>query len=97
MFWPRATTAGAFVGAVGSVGLSYLYWKYWPEVPFMNRIGYVFLLCLGAAMLVSLLQPKRAKTSTIELSDIDYSTSTSFNIAGVVVIAVLVALYYIFW
>ena len=97
MFWSRATTAGAFVGAVGSVVLSYLYWKYWPEVPFMNRIGYVFLLCLGAAMLVSLLQPKRAKTSTIELSDIDYSTSASFNIAGIIVIAILVALYYNFW
>jgi SSS family solute:Na+ symporter len=97
MFWSRATTAGAFVGAVGSVVLSVLYWKYWPEVPFMNRIGYVFLLCLGAAMLVSLLQPKRARTSTIELSDIDYSTSLSFNIASVVVIAILVALYTYFW
>jgi solute:Na+ symporter, SSS family len=97
MFWARATTAGAFVGAVGSVGLSYYFWKYLPQIPFMNRVGYVFLICLAAAMLVSLLQPKRVKTSTIELGDIDYSTSLSFNIAGVVVIGILIALYYTFW
>ena len=97
MFWPRATTAGAFVAAVGSVVFSFLYWKYWPQVPFMNRIGYVFLMCLGAAMIVSLLQPRRAKTSTIDLANIDYSTSWSFNIASAVVVAVLVGLYYTFW
>ena len=97
MFWSRATTAGAFVGAVGSVGLSYYFWKYLPQIPFMNRVGYVFLMCLAAAMIVSLLQPKREKTSTIELGDIDYSTSLSFNIASVVVIVILIALYYTFW
>jgi SSS family solute:Na+ symporter len=97
MFWARATTAGAFVGAVGSVGLSYYFWKYLPQIPFMNRVGYVFLICLAAAMIVSLLQPKRAKTSTIELGDIDYSTSLSFNVASVVVIGILIALYYTFW
>jgi hypothetical protein len=63
----------------------------------MNRIGYVFLMCLGAAMLVSLLQPRRARTSTIDLTNIDYSTSWSFNIASAVVVAVLVGLYYTFW
>lgn len=96
MFWPRATTAGAFVAAVGSVGLSFAYKIYAPEIPFMNRVGYVFLICLGAAMAVSLLQHKPT-TSTVDTSNVDYSTSFSFNAASVAVIAILIALYATFW
>jgi SSS family solute:Na+ symporter len=62
----------------------------------MNRVGYVFLLCLAAAVAVSLLQPK-PKTSTVDLTEIDYSTSASFNVAGVIVIGILIALYSAFW
>jgi hypothetical protein len=31
------------------------------------------------------------------VTDVDYSTSASFNVAGVVVICILIALYYKFW
>ena len=58
---------------------------------------HLVLQSLTSAMLVSLLQPRRAKTSTIDLTNIDYSTSWSFNIASAVVVAVLVGLYYTFW
>jgi SSS family solute:Na+ symporter len=97
MFWSRATTAGAFVGAVGSVVLSYCFWKFLPVIPFMNRVGYVFLMCLAAAILVSLAFPQKDKATSVDLTNIDYSTSTSFNIASVIVIAILTALYYAFW
>jgi SSS family solute:Na+ symporter len=96
MFWSRATTAGAFVAAVGSVALSYAFKIYAPEIPFMNRVGYVFLLCLGAAMIVSLMQ-RKPQNSTIDVSDIDYSTSISFNFATLIVTGILIALYWEFW
>jgi SSS family solute:Na+ symporter len=97
LFWSRATTAGAFVAAVGSVALSVLYKFYAPGIPFMNRVGYVFLICLAAAVAVSLVLPRRASTSTIDVRDVDYSTSTGFNIASVLVIAILVLFYATFW
>ncbi|MEI9994356.1 MAG: sodium/solute symporter [Rhizomicrobium sp.] len=97
MFWPRATTAGAFVAAVGSVALSYVYWRYLPGISFMNRVGYVFLICLGAAIVVSLLGPRRAPQVTMDLKNIDYATSTGFNVAALVVIGVLICLYVRFW
>ena len=116
MFWSRTTTAGAFVGAVGSVVLSAIcYDKLYllpglgtlghspfilslTQIPFMNRVGYVFLICLVAAIIVSLLQPKsKAKATTVDLQQIDYSTSTSFNVASLIVIAILIALYAFFW
>ncbi len=96
MFWSRATTAGAFVATVGSVLLSFALKLYAPQIPFMNRVGDVFVLCLIAAVLVSLLQP-RPKVSTIDTTNVDYQTSALFNVASVVVIAILIALYAVFW
>ena len=56
MFWKRATEAGALSAAVGSVALSFVYWEFYQSVPFMNRMGYVFLICLGLAVIVSLMR-----------------------------------------
>src|SRR5262249_47403273 len=97
MFWSRATTAGAFVGAVGSVALSVAY-KFWaPEIPLMNRVGYVFLICFAAAIAGSLVFPRQAQASTTDVTDVDYSTSWGFNIASVIVVGILVFLYATFW
>ena len=82
IFWNRATETGALVAAVGSPLISIVYLKVLPEIPFMNRIGYVFLLCLGLAIVVSYLQPHKTRSSTIDVKNIDYSTSATFNIAS---------------
>jgi SSS family solute:Na+ symporter len=97
MFWKRATEAGALVAGVGSPVISFFYWKFLPAVPFMNRMGYAFLICLGSAIVVSLMQKPKPQSSTIEVSGIDYSTSAGFNIAGVAIVAILVALYATWW
>jgi hypothetical protein len=39
----------------------------------------------------------REKRSRVELRDIDHSTSTGFNVAAVVITAILVALYATWW
>ena len=62
----------------------------------MNRVGYVFLICLAAAIAVSLAQ-RKISASTIDVSNIDYSTSLSFNIASVFVVGILTMLYTAFW
>ena len=97
LFWKRATEAGALTAAAGSVVVSFLYWKFCPGIPFMNRIGYVFLICLGSAIVVSLMQKSKSKSSSIDVADIDYSTSTAFNTASLAIIAILIALYAIWW
>jgi len=56
-----------------------------------------FLICFAAAIAVSLMFPRKAQTSTIDVADVDYSTSTSFNIASVIVVGILVLLYATFW
>jgi solute:Na+ symporter, SSS family len=97
MFWKRATEGGALVAAVGSAALSTYLRIFQPEIPFMNRMGYVFAVCLVMAIVVSLVQKPKPQASTIEVGNIDYSTSHSYNIAACAVIAVLVALYAIWW
>ena len=95
MFWKRATEAGALVAAVGSVAISVIYWTFFPSVPFINRIGYAFAICLGLAIFVSLMQ--KPKPSTIDVAGIDYSTSVGFNVASAAIVAILAALYTVWW
>ncbi|MDE2499472.1 MAG: sodium/solute symporter [Alphaproteobacteria bacterium] len=97
MFWKRATETGALVAAIGSVAISLFYRFYFPEVAFLNRMAFVFLICLALAVIVSLSQKAKPQSSTIDVANVDYSTSTTFNIAGLLVISILVALYAILW
>lgn len=96
LFWSRATEAGALSAALGSFALS-LFLKYaMPELPFMDRMGIVFLIALGLAVIVSLLGP-RSRESLVVTSDVDFATAPSFNIAALGVIGILIALYASFW
>ena len=97
MFWQRTTATGAMVAAVGSAVLSLLLKLFWPGLPFMDRVGVVFLACFALAIVISLGQRRRETALRVELVDIDYSTSTSFNVAAVVVTAILIALYATWW
>jgi len=101
MFWKKATTAGALTAAIGSAILSALFW--WLQekgiytMPFMNRVGVVFLLSLAGAVLVSLAAPQKKVVSVVTLEGVSYKTSTGFNIAGLGVILILIALYATWW
>ncbi len=97
MFWKRATEAGAITAAVVSFAGS-LALKVWAaDVPFMDRMGIVFLAALALAALVSLLRPQPAAANRIVTGDVDYSTTTGFNAAAVGIVAILVALYATWW
>jgi len=101
MAWRRTTENGAMAAAVGSVVFSYLLWNHWPhieaigQIPFLHRVGIVFLICLALAAIVSFTEKPRARI--IDFDGIDYSTGKTFNAAAVLVVATLVALYAAFW
>jgi solute:Na+ symporter, SSS family len=97
MFWERCTAAAALAAAIVSVLLSAFLWKFWPALPFMDRVGLVFLVCLAIAVVMSLIQPRREFALRVELKEIDYSTSRGFNLAAVVITAILIALYATWW
>ena len=97
MFWKRTTAAGALAAAVGSAVFSLLFKLYLPEVPFMNRVGFVFLLCVAAAVAVSLAAGAKTHPDAIELGKLRFATTPRFNAAAAVISAILIGLYWYWW
>ncbi len=97
LFWKKASEAGALAAAIGSFALSIVLKLAWPTLPFIDRVGLVFLLALVLAVVISLWKPARTGQDLIRTDDVRYATPMSFNIGGTAVIAILIALYTVFW
>jgi len=97
LFWKKSSEAGALAAAIGSFVLSIVLKMAWPELPFIDRVGLVFLLALVLAVIASLVWPARKGQDLIRTDDVGYGTPMSFNVGGIGVIAILIALYTLFW
>jgi len=108
LFWPRASEAGAITAAIASVVLSTLFWLDWTAagvplltplnaIPFLDRMLIVFFMALALAVIVSLVRPAGAEANRIVTADVSSATSVSFNLAGLGVILILIALYATWW
>jgi SSS family solute:Na+ symporter len=97
LFYKRATEQGALSAALGSFLLSVALKLLWPNLPFMDRVGLVFLLALVLAVVVSLLTPPPGARNLIETHQMTYGTSSTFNVASLGVILILIALYAAWW
>jgi SSS family solute:Na+ symporter len=97
MFWERCTVMGALVAAIASAVLSLALKLVWPSLPFMDRVGIVFLACLAIAVVLSLVQTGSDPALKVELKGIDYSTSAGFNVAALIVTAILIGIYATWW
>jgi len=97
MFWSKTTASAGLTAAIASAVLSVGLKFFWPELPFMDRVGLVFILCLAAAIVISLIENGGRHKNAVALDDINFSTATSYNVAAVAVILVVVALYVVWW
>jgi len=96
-FWKRTTANGALATALGSAVFSIALKLGWPALPFIDRVGLVFLLCIGVGIAVSALQGAEDHPNAIDYTDIDTTTTTGFNFGALVVILMLTALYATWW
>jgi SSS family solute:Na+ symporter len=97
LFWSRATEAGAIVAALASFLLSGVFWFFWKSLPFMDRVGLVFIISLVLAVAVSLVTPPKVERNFIDMKGLTYKTSATFNVAAIGVCAILIALYTVWW
>lgn len=97
MFWSKTTSAGALSAAIGSAAFSLALKIFWPELPFMDRVGLVFLLCLVLCVVVSMLGKTQVNNDSVNLDQVSFATTSSFNIAGLGVALILTALYATWW
>ena len=104
LFWRRATEAGALCATLASFILSAALKAFMPELPFLDRMGLVFLLALAIAVIVSFMQPASVnppgadeKTASLRAVIESSRTPLSFNIAALGVVAIVTALYIVWW
>lgn len=97
MFWKKTTSSGALAAAIGSAVLSFAFKMLWPELPFIDRVGLVFLLCVAIAVAFSVLAGNRNQDGAVSLRDIQFATTNGFNFSAVLVALILAALYATWW
>ena len=97
MFWKNTTANGGLAAALASFVLSIVFRQFWPELPFIDRVGIVFLLCVGLAVFISFFEKKGAHENAVALDEVDFGTTKGFNVAAIAVTFLLIAFYSAWW
>ena len=63
----------------------------------MNRVGWCFVAGIVIAVVISLMSPKREAAMRVDIKNVDFKTGTFFNVAAVLIVVILAALYYTWW
>ncbi|MBT8141738.1 MAG: sodium transporter, partial [Gammaproteobacteria bacterium] len=97
LFWKKATSMAALVAAVGSFALSVCIAKFYPELPWMDRMGIVFIASALMAVVVVMLQGFKDHPKAVDLKAMNFKTSRVFNINTMVICLVLIVFYKTWW
>ena len=94
-FYKRATANGALAAALGSFVFSFGLKFLFPGLPWMDRMGLVFLMCCALIVLLGKKgQPANAYTRHDPAL---FRTGRMFNVMSVVILAILIGFYYFWW
>lgn len=97
-FWKRTTATAALAGAIATIPTGLLLEKLFDTMPFLHRMGWVFLALVGLMVIVSLLDKRgQQKVHGIEVNIADFRTAPAFTIGMLLVIGILAAFYIVFW
>ncbi|WP_298148418.1 sodium/sugar symporter [Flavobacterium sp.] len=68
------------------------------EIPFVDRMGFVFLICIFGMWIISLYETRKGvETKGLDIEPGMFKTSTAFNVWTLMILGILAALYAIFW
>jgi SSS family solute:Na+ symporter len=97
-FWKKATGNAALLAALLSIPLSTAFKFMAPEIPFMNRMGWVFMICIALIALVSLIEAKGKDSSkALAIDKAMFKVSPAFTINALLIFGILAALYIVFY
>jgi SSS family solute:Na+ symporter len=100
-FWKKTNSAGAFFAIVGgflialSMHNNWLPGTDWTQVPFLDRMGWVFVICVSVMFVLSLVLPDEKKG--LEIDAAMFKTTRGFAIGATIVVLILISLYTYFW
>ena len=104
-FWKRTNSKAALTAAILTIPLSTLF-KFIPslthgrisDIPFLNRMSWVFAIIVAVMILITLADPKsRNNPQGLEIEGSMFKVSPSFIVASVIICGILAALYTVFW
>ncbi|EMR00766.1 Na(+)/glucose symporter [Cesiribacter andamanensis AMV16] len=109
LFWRKATANGALWAAILSIPLSFLF-KFLSEgneamgiapvmnLPFLDRMGLVFLILCAVMIIISLIENRgQDNPKSIRVEKGLFYTDPVFNMAALAVSAIVAVLYILFW
>lgn len=68
------------------------------EIPFIDRIGFVFLICVIVMYFISMYENRKGLIPHgLEVDNSMFRTSPSFTVGALIVVGIIVALYSIYW
>ena len=97
VFWRKTTSGAALTAAILTIPLSAALAFVFPDLPFIDRMGVVFLILAALMIIISLAQSGKDQTNSIELSTDLFKTSPKFNVGALLIIGILAALYIVYW
>ena len=98
LFWKKATPNAALISAVLSIPLSALMKWALPSMPFLDRMGWVFVISAVLIVVVSLIEGKGEDSpKAIRLSRRIIQTDPLFAVLAFAILAITASLYVIFW
>lgn len=97
LFWKRTTSNSVLTASVVCIPLSALLKYLFPQLPFLDRIGVVFLIISAVIIIVSLLESEKNNQNAIELKRELFKTDRIFNWLSAGIVTILCITYFIFW
>ena len=68
------------------------------EIPFLDRMGFVFIICVIGMVIISLSTPAHKQPAhTLEVDPSMFRTSQGFAFGAIIILVMLATLYIIFW
>ena len=68
------------------------------EIPFLDRMGFVFLICIIGMFIISIIQNRKAvKSNGLNVDAGMFKTTASFAVGALIIFGILAALYTLLW
>lgn len=97
-FWKRSNANGALAATLISIPLSVALKYGMPGLPFMNRMGWVFLACIALIVLFGLADRKsKDNPKALEVESSMFRVPMGYAVGILIVMGILAALYIVYW
>ncbi|MHC1736528.1 MAG: sodium/sugar symporter [Ignavibacteriaceae bacterium] len=97
LFWKRATANSALWAAILSIPLSAAFKYLFPEMPFIDRMGVIFIILSLIVIIMSLIENRGDDPRAIKYDKSIFKTDNVFNISAIVLSAIIGVIYILFW